>query len=203
MATGRTPRERRLKADMTGRESGVRSTEITGRPPRERAAGAGKPGQGPASLDDMDRRIIAELAADSSVSVPKMSKRVGVSANAVYARIEKLRRAGIIRRYSIVVDGKHLGYGVKAMLGVNMDIKLRPGIVEALMGIPEVAEVAEVTGRFDMLVTIYARSLEDMHRVVYGRIGRIRGILSSESFLQMKSHDKAMPYMPSGEGAAP
>lgn len=157
----------------------------------------------PPGLDDTDRRIIAELAADSSVSVPKMSRRVGASANAVYARIEKLRRSGIIRRYSIVVDGRHLGYGIKAMLGVNMDIKRRAGIIEALMGIPEVAEVAEVTGRFDMLVTIYARSLEDMHRIVYGRIGRIGGILSSESFLQIKSQDKAMPYMPSGKVAAP
>ena len=155
------------------------------------------------TLDDMDRRIVAELAADSSVSVPKLSKRVGASANAVYARIEKLRRGGIIRRYSIVVDSRHLGYGVKAVLGASMDIRRRAKIIEALMDIPEVSEVAEVTGRFDMLVTVHARSLEDMHRIVYGRIGCIEGILSSESFLQMKSQDKAIPYMPSGEGAAP
>ena len=177
-----------------------------GRAQRGRGAAAKKaerPMPPPPSLDDMDRRIIAELAADSSASVPKMSKRIGASANAVYARIEKLRRSGIIRRYSIVVDGRHLGYGVKAVLGASMDIKRRAGIIEALMDIPEVSEVAEVTGRFDMLVTIHARSLEDMHRVVYGRIGRIEGILSSESFLQMRSQDKAMPYMPSGKGAAP
>lgn len=157
----------------------------------------------PAPLDDTDRRIIAELAADSSVSIPKMSKRIGVTANAAYARIEKLRRRGVIRRYSIAVDGRHLGYGVKAMLGVNVDIKRRDGIIDDLMDVPEVAEVAEVTGRFDILVTVHARSLDDMHRIVYGRIGRIAGILSSESFLQMRSRDKAMPYMQSGEGGAP
>ena len=157
----------------------------------------------PAALDDTDRRIIAELAADSSVSIPKMSKRIGITANAAYSRIEKLRRRGVIRRYSIAVDGRHLGYGVKAMLGVNMDIKRRDGIIDDLMAIPEVGEVAEVTGRFDILVTVHARSLDDMHRIVYGRVGRIAGILSSESFLQMRSRDKAMPYMQSGEGGAP
>lgn len=156
----------------------------------------------PAALDDTDRRIIAELAADSSVSVPKMSKRIGVTANAAYARIDKLRRRGVIRRYSISIDGRHLGYGVKAMLGVNMDIKRRDGVIDELMAIPEVTEVSEVTGRFDMLVTVHARSLDDMHRIVYGRVGRIAGILSSESFLQMRSRDKAMPYMQSGEGGA-
>lgn len=164
---------------------------------------AKRPSPAPAALDDTDRRIIAELAADSSVSVPKMSKRVGITANAAYARIEKLRRRGVIRRYSIAVDGKHLGYGVKAMLGVNMDIRRRDGVIDELMAIPEVSEVAEVTGRFDMLVTVHARSLDDMHRIVYGRVGRIAGILSSESFLQMRSRDKAMPYMQSGEVAAP
>lgn len=156
----------------------------------------------PAALDETDRRIIAELAADSSVSIPKMSKRIGVTANAAYSRIEKLRGRGVIRRYSIAVDGRYLGYGVKAMLGVNMDIKRRDGVIDELMSIPEVAEVAEVTGRFDILVTVHARSLDDMHRIVYGRVGRIAGILSSESFLQMRSRDKAMPYMQSGEGAA-
>ena len=183
---------------MAGRRASVsKEAEAGGRESARRPAAA------PAVLDDTDRRIIAELAADSSVSIPKMSKRVGITANAAYARIEKLKRRGVIRRYSIAVDGRHLGYGVKAMLGVNMDIKRRDGVIDELMAIPEVAEVAEVTGRFDMLVTVHARSLDDMHRIVYGRVGRIAGILSSESFLQMRSRDKAMPYMQSGEGAAP
>ena len=58
-------------------------------------------------------------------------------------------------------------------------------------------EVAEVTGRFDILVTMYSKSLDQMHKMVSERIGRIEGIQSSESFIEMKSRAKAMPYMPS------
>lgn len=181
---------------MAGSAASTASTAPARRPGRRKG---GKSAPEP-TLDETDRRIIIELAADSSVSVPKLSKKVGVSTNAAYARIDKLRRRGIIRRYSIAVDGRHMGYGVKAVLGINMDIKRRGAVVDSLMDLPEVSEVAEVTGRFDLLVTLHARSLEDMHRIVYGRVGRIAGILSSESFLQMKSRDKAMSYMPSRGG---
>ena len=57
--------------------------------------------------------------------------------------------------------------------------------------------MAEVTGRFDILVTMYSKSLDQMHKMVSERIGRIEGIQSSESFIEMKSRMKAMPYMPS------
>ena len=58
-------------------------------------------------------------------------------------------------------------------------------------------EVAEVTGRFDILVTMYSKSLDQMHKMVSENIGRIEGVQSSESFIEMKSRRKAMPYMPS------
>jgi Lrp/AsnC family transcriptional regulator for asnA, asnC and gidA len=78
-----------------------------------------------------------------------------------------------------------------------MDTKKRDHIIEELFKIDGVREVAEVTGRFDILVTMYSKSLDQMHKMVSERIGRIEGIQSSESFIEMKSRMKAMPYMPS------
>jgi len=64
-----------------------------------------------------------------------------------------------------------------------------------LFKIDGVREVAEVTGSFDILVTMYSKSLEHMHKLVSEQIGRIDGIQSSESFIEMKSRTKIMPYM--------
>jgi Lrp/AsnC family transcriptional regulator for asnA, asnC and gidA len=36
-----------------------------------------------------------------------------------------------------------------------------------------------------------------MHQMVSDKIGKIDGIISSESFIEMKTREKAMPYMPS------
>ena len=78
-----------------------------------------------------------------------------------------------------------------------MDTKKRDHIIKELFKIEGVREVAEVTGRFDILVTMYSKSLDQMHKMVSEQIGRIEGIQSSESFIEMKSREKAMPYMPS------
>jgi len=49
-------------------------------------------------------------------------------------------------------------------------------------------------------VTIYSKSLDQMHKMISERIGRVEGIQSSESFIEMKSRTKAMPYMPLNNG---
>ena len=55
-------------------------------------------------------------------------------------------------RFTIVVNDAELGYNVKALTGINMDTKKRDHIIEELFKIDGVREVAEVTGRFDILV---------------------------------------------------
>ena len=76
-----------------------------------------------------------------------------------------------------------------------MDSKKRDHIIEELFKIDGVREIAEVTGRFDILVTMYSKSLEQMHKIVSEKIGRIDGVQSSESFIEMKSRTKIMPYL--------
>ncbi len=78
-----------------------------------------------------------------------------------------------------------------------MDSKKRDHIIEELFKIDGVREIAEVTGRFDILVTMYSKSLEQMHKIVSEKIGRIDGVQSSESFIEMKSRTKVMPYVSS------
>jgi Lrp/AsnC family transcriptional regulator, regulator for asnA, asnC and gidA len=78
-----------------------------------------------------------------------------------------------------------------------MDSKQRDNVIDELFKIDGVREIAEVTGRFDILVTMYAKTLDEMHKLISNKIGRIQGVISSESFIEMKTRTKPMPYMPS------
>ncbi len=148
-------------------------------------------------IDDLDLTILSELSADASISVPKLSQKIKVNPSVVYSRIKRLVTRKLIQRFTIVVNDIELGFQVKALVGINMDSKKRDGVIDALFKIEGVREIAEVTGRFDILVTLYAHSLDEMHRIVSENIGKIDGVLSSESFIEMKTREKAMPYMPS------
>ena len=153
-----------------------------------------------AKIDDLDLTILSELSADASISVPKLSQKIKVNPSVVYSRIKRLVTRKLIQRFTIVVNDIELGFQVKALVGINMNSKKRDGVIDALFKIEGVREIAEVTGRFDILVTLYARSLDEMHRIVSENIGKIDGVLSSESFIEMKTREKAMPYMPSRQG---
>ncbi|RMW35282.1 MAG: Lrp/AsnC family transcriptional regulator [Candidatus Nitrosomarinus sp.] len=144
--------------------------------------------------------MLSELSNDASISVPRLSKKIDVNSSVVYSRIKRLVKRKLIERFTIDVNDAELGYEVKALTGINIDTKQRDNVIDQLFKIDGVREVAEVTGRFDILVTMYSRSLDQMHKMVSEKIGRVEGIQSSESFIEMKSRTKAMPYMPSNTG---
>lgn len=59
-------------------------------------------------------------------------------------------------------------------------------ILESTASLPAASEIEEVTGRFDIMVTVKARSLDDLHNVVVAKIGNIDGVNRSETFIGLK-----------------
>ena len=148
-----------------------------------------------AKVDDLDLKILSELSNVASVSIPKLSEKINENSSVVYSRINRLVKKNLIERFTIDVNNKELGYTVKSLTGINMDSKQRSVVIEELFKIPGVREVSEVTGRFDILVTMYAKNLSEMHQLISEKIGKITGIIGSESFIEMKTRTKQMPYM--------
>jgi Lrp/AsnC family transcriptional regulator for asnA, asnC and gidA len=145
-------------------------------------------------IDDLDLKILSELARDASISVPKLSKKINVNASVVYSRIKRLARRGLIKKFTIMINDEALGFNVKALTGVNMDSKMRDNVLSELFKISEVREVAEVTGRFDILVTMTARSLDEMHQLISERVGRIEGVQKTETFIEMRKTVREILY---------
>ncbi len=83
-----------------------------------------------------------------------------------------------------------LGINVKAVVGINRDPKLKEEIHAALLKIIQIISISEVTGRFDILVTISATTLEELHNVVIKQIGKIEGVQNTETFVEMQRTEK-------------
>jgi len=147
-----------------------------------------------AKTDDLDLRILSELATDASISVPKLSKKINVNASVVYSRIKRLIKRGLIKKFTIVVNDEALGFNVKALTGINMDSRMRDNVLNELFQIPEVREIAEVTGRFDILVTITAQSLDEMHHLISEKVGRVQGVQKTETFIEMRKTARELVY---------
>ena len=133
--------------------------------------------------------------ADGAISIPKLSQNINANSSVVYSRIKRLLKRKLIERYTIQVNEKELGYGVKSVTGINMNSKLRDNVIDELFKIDGVSEISEVTGRFDIMVTMHTKDLNEMHQTVSEKIGKIDGIIGSESFIEMKRRTKPMPFL--------
>ena len=148
-----------------------------------------------AKVDNLDLKILSELSNDAAISIPKLSKKINVNTSVVYSRIKRLLKRKMIERYTIEVNDKELGYTVKSFTGINIDSKQRDSVINGLFEINGVREISEVTGRFDILITMHAKNLAEKHHLISEGIGKIQGIIGSESFVEMKRRKKQTPYM--------
>ena len=139
-------------------------------------------------------RILSELTRDASISVPHLSKKLNVNASVLYSRIKRLSKRDLIKKFTVIVNEDILGINVKATVGINRDPKLKEPIHFELLKITEVRSLSEVTGRFDMIVSVNARTLEELHNIVIERIGKIEGIQNTETFVEMQRTEKEPIY---------
>ena len=101
----------------------------------------------------------------------------------------------LIKKFTIVIDDSLLGIDVKASVGINRDPKLKEQIHKSLMETAEIASISEITGRFDIMVRVYAKNLEALHTIVIEKIGKIDGIQNTETFVELQKTDKDPVYL--------
>ena len=125
---------------------------------------------------------------------PRLSKKLNINSSVLYSRIKRLTKRELIRKFTVIINESQLGINIKATVGINRDPKLKEPIHNDLVQIPEIRSLIEVTGRFDIILSVNTRTLEELHKVVIERIGKIEGIQATETFVEMQRTDKEPVY---------
>ena len=141
-------------------------------------------------LDDLDMKLLFELTTNGNISVPVLSKKLGINASVLYSRIKRLVRKKVIKKFTIEMDDSLLGIGVKASVGINRDPKSKTQSHKDLLEIDAIVSISEVTGRFDIMTEVYSIDLEDLHTIVIEKIGKIEGVQNTETFVELQKTDK-------------
>jgi DNA-binding Lrp family transcriptional regulator len=119
------------------------------------------------SVDSLDARLLALLAAEPRIGVLECSRRLRVARGTIQARLDRLAERGVVRGFGPEISPAALGYGVMAF--VTLEIRQRYGhdpVAAHLTEIPEVLEAHTITGSGDLLCRIVARSNADLQRVI-------------------------------------
>lgn len=126
--------------------------------------------------DEIDTQILAELTANARISLVTLGERVRLSRNAVRLRVERLEREGVIQGYTVVRGRSSDVDRVAAMLFVYRVDRMRGADVLAeLAKIPEIQTCDILTGDFDLLARIEARSVERVQEI-WECVSRLPGV---------------------------
>jgi len=123
----------------------------------------------PDSLDEVDRRIVLELARDARLPNNVLAERAGVAASTCLGRVRALRERGVIRGYHADVDQAALGRSLQAMIAVRLQSTARGHIrafVAEVARLPEVLNVYFLGGKDDFLLHVATASSEDLRDFV-------------------------------------
>ena len=118
-------------------------------------------------MDTIDRKILSLLVADGRRTYDDLSGRVSLSAPAVKRRVDRMRRDGVLRGFTAIVDHAALGAATEALI----ELFYAPGtlldaVTATLERHPEVVEAWSVTGEADAIARVRTRDNADLERLI-------------------------------------
>ena len=137
-------------------------------------------------VTETDRAIIRLLQRDARMSYAELSRATGIPESTVRRRMDRLQQRGVIE-FAMLADPVRLGYEVRAMIGLRVELRRLEEIAAKLRAIDEVTFAAFLTGNFDIMIHVVVRSQDALVNFLTGRLAPIEGVRSSETFV--------MPYV--------
>lgn len=110
-------------------------------------------------------RVIAALYEDGRRTIKEVAELLNMSSPSITARIDKLKDAGAITGYTVVVDPKAFGFNVAANVRIYAMSGEVKKVVQLLRDTPEIVEADQVTGKDCFQVKVMVRNAEELHAV--------------------------------------
>ncbi len=140
-------------------------------------------------LDEIDRKILAELQADGRMTNVELAKRVGISAPPCLRRVRTLEEAGYIRGYHAEVNTRELGFEVQvfAMVGLESqaEAELR-AFEDRCRDWPLVRECHMLNGEVDFILKCVAPDLSSFQQFLTGDLLTTPNVASVKTSLVIR-----------------
>lgn len=133
-------------------------------------------------MDDLDRRLIAELRVDGRAALSTLAKKLGVSRGTVQNRLDRLIADGVILGFTVRLRAAAEASRVRAVMMVEVAGKNTRKVAQQLRGLTEVQALYSTNGAFDLIAEIEVDNLEAFDRLL-SSVRMIDGVARSETSL--------------------
>ncbi|MCD6235943.1 MAG: Lrp/AsnC family transcriptional regulator [Thaumarchaeota archaeon] len=130
-------------------------------------------------LDEKDLMILRELELDSSRNIREIAENLGIPRTTVQDRINKLKKMGVIKRFTVKIDKSKLGKSVTAFILVSF----MPGsaisqkeLSHKIAMLEDVEEAHLISGEWDILLKVRGSSMKEIGELVIDKIRAMHGV---------------------------
>ncbi len=130
-------------------------------------------------LDEIDKIILNTLQANGKTTNSKLSKMVGISAPATLERVKRLESAGVISRFTVVVDHESLGYLITGIVNLSLNLSQLTSvedIKEKFAALEEVVECYQISGENDFVLKVISKNIKTYAEFMNNKLTKINGI---------------------------
>jgi len=139
-------------------------------------------------LDNIDKKILTELQIDASQSLEDIAKKVGASKTPVWNRIKKLRKIGIIKNHTVILDPDKLGLEACFFVLVRTsehEKDWQDSFLNALLSREEVLETHRLAGDIDYILKVRVRNAKAYDEFYQALISEVK-IFNVTALLSME-----------------
>ena len=131
-------------------------------------------------IDRFDQKILRILQENCKISNTALAKKIGLTPPAMLERVKKLEREGFILGFKAVLNKKKLGKGLTCLIALDLEHhnkrKVFNSVEENLKKLSDVENIYLVTGRYDYLITVNLRDVEELREFVAEKLTKIEFI---------------------------
>lgn len=137
-------------------------------------------------FDTLDCRILQMLSQNARKPFLEIARECGVSGAAIHQRIQKLQAQQILIGFESLISPSAMGYDTCAYVGLILNDPSQFDSVSAqLQTIPEIVELHYTTGKYDILVKLYAHNNQHLLQIIHDCIQSVAGV-RTETLISFK-----------------
>ena len=114
-------------------------------------------------MDAIDRKILAVVQEDASLSVAEIGSRVGLSSTPCWKRIQRLEADGVITKRVALIAAEKIGLGITVFVSVETGDHSQEWLgrfAEVVGGMPEVMEFYRMAGDVDYMLRVVVADMQ-------------------------------------------
>ena len=135
-------------------------------------------------MDEFDKKLVSLLQEDCKRSTKYYAAQLGLSTTAVYERIRRLEKKGVIKQYVALVDKAKVARDFTVLCHVRLAQHTKENIrlfEHAVQKLDAVLECFHISGDYDYTLKIHVKDMKAYREFMVNKLTAIEHIGSTQS----------------------